>query len=175
MFLLAVAVLVIVAFALFIAKQPDQFEITRTVTIATPPSVPFARVNDFHKWLDWSPWEGLDPNMKRAYEGPREGVGTRYVWDGSGQVGSGIMTTTESREPGLIRIDLEFLRPFKATNVTEFTFTPQGNQTVVSWSMTGRETFFTKAFAMVFNRDKMVGCMFQKGLDKLKAVCESAA
>ena len=85
------------------------------------------------------------------------------------------MTISESRAPGLIRIDLEFLRPFKATNVAEFTFNPRGNHTVVSWTMTGTETFFTKAFSLVCNRDKLVGGMFQKGLDKMKAVCESAA
>ncbi len=173
--LLILAVLIGAASGLFIARQPDEFQITRTVAVSAPASVPFAHVNDFHQWIGWSPWEGIDPNLKRTYEGPAQGVGTRYTWDGSGQVGAGIMTITESRAPGLIRLDVEFLRPFKAANVVEFTFNPRGSHTIVAWSMSGRETFFTKAFGLIFNRDKLVGGMFQKGLEKMKAVCEGAA
>lgn len=170
---LILAFLVIAALVIFIARQPDEFQIKRAVAVSAPASVPFAQVNDFHRWLGWSPWEGIDPNLKRTYEGPTEGVGTRYAWEGGSQVGAGIMTITESRAPGLIRLDLEFLRPFKARNVAEFTFDPQGDHTLVAWRMTGRETFVTKAFGLVFNRDKLVGGMFQKGLDKMKTVCES--
>jgi hypothetical protein len=41
--------------------------------------------------------------------------------------------------------------------------------------MTGKDTFLMKAFGLIFNRDKLVGGMFQKGLDKLKTVCEGPA
>jgi hypothetical protein len=142
--------------------------------MAVPPEAAFAQVNDFRRWQAWSPWEGVDPNLKRTYEGPAEGVGTRYSWDGD-KVGAGTMTLTESREPVLIRLDLEFLRPFKAVNVAEFAFNQHDGSTAVSWSMTGRDTFFTKAFALLFNRDKICGAMFEKGLNQMKAVCESSA
>jgi hypothetical protein len=32
-----------------------------------------AFVNDFHAWTKWSPWENLDANLERTYDGPREG------------------------------------------------------------------------------------------------------
>jgi len=78
------------------------------------------------------------------------------------------MTLTESRPSDLIRIKLEFIRPFKATNTTEFTFKPQDGQTLVTWTMTGRNNFMSKAFCLFMNMDKMVGGDFEKGLANMK-------
>jgi hypothetical protein len=89
-------------------------------------------------------------------------------------VGEGTTTLTESRPNEVIRIKLEFRRPFKATNAAEFTFRPEGNQTVVEWRMSGRKNFITKAFGLVMSMDKMVGGEFEKGLAQMKAVVETA-
>jgi predicted enzyme related to lactoylglutathione lyase len=105
-------------------------------------------VNDFHKWQAWSPWEKLDPAMKRTYAGAAGGAGAVYAWAGNNQVGEGRMTLTESRPGELIRITLEFVKPFRATNTAEFTFTPEGGQTTVAWSMAGRNNFAAKAIQL---------------------------
>jgi hypothetical protein len=164
---------VIGIFAVVVALQPAQFRITRSRTIAAPPSAPFALVNDFHKWPSWSPWEKIDPALKRTYEGPPAGVGSVYSWAGNKQVGEGRMTITESHPSELIRIKLEFLRPFKATNTAEFVFKPQGDQTLVTWNMLGDKNFMFKAIHMFMNMDKMVGNDFEKGLEAMKSVVES--
>jgi hypothetical protein len=39
------------------------------------------------------------------------------------------MTIAESRPSDLIRVKLEFFKPFAATNTAEFTFIPEKNQT----------------------------------------------
>jgi hypothetical protein len=85
------------------------------------------------------------------------------------------MTLTESRPPELIRIQLDFVKPFAGTNITEFTFRPEGNQTVVTWSMSGKNNFIARAFCLFVNMDKMVGGEFEKGLANLKSVTEVAA
>lgn len=85
------------------------------------------------------------------------------------------MTITDSQPNNLIRINLEFLRPFKATNTTDFTFKPEGNQTVVTWSMFGKNNFMSKAFGLFVNCDKMIGRDFEKGLAQMKSVAEAAA
>jgi hypothetical protein len=85
------------------------------------------------------------------------------------------MTLTESRPSELVRIKLEFFKPFAATNTTEFTFVPQGEQTQVTWSMSGRNGFMAKAFCMFMDMDKMVGGDFEKGLASMKTVAESSA
>src|SRR5689334_9879434 len=64
---LAVAVVVILVVAAF---QPADYRVARTISIAAPARLAFVQVNDFHAWANWSPWEKLDPAMKRTYEGP---------------------------------------------------------------------------------------------------------
>jgi hypothetical protein len=137
--LIVVAALVVV-FAIVVAMQPAAFRVERKTTIAAPDSVVFAQVNDFHRWDAWSPWAKLDPAMKQTHEGAPTGVGAVYSWAGNKDVGEGRMTITESTPNSLIRIKLEFLAPFAAINTTEFTFTPAGDQTSVTWAMTGRTT-----------------------------------
>ena len=170
--LIGIAV-VIVVLAIIIALRPSTFRIQRSALIGAPPQAVFERVNDLHQWREWSPWEKLDPDMKRTFEGPSAGAGAIYRWDGNKKVGAGSMTITESRPGELVRIRLEFLRPFAATNTTEFTFTPEGGQTAVNWSMTGTNNFMAKAFCLFMNMDKMVGGDFEKGLAQLKQVVES--
>jgi len=170
--LIALAVIVVV-FVVVVAMQPSDFRIARTVTISAPAPTVFAQVNDPHRWEAWSPWEKLDPAMKRAYQGAPAGAGAIYAWAGNNQVGEGRMTLTESRPSDLIRIKLEFLKPFRATNTAEFTFKPESDQTVVTWSMAGKNDFMAKAFGLFMNMDKMIGGEFGKGLARMKSVVEA--
>ncbi len=170
--LIGVAILIVV-FVIVVATRPSRFSITRSAQIAAPPPVVFEQVNDFHKWSAWSPWEHKDPAMKRTFEGPAAGRGAVYKWAGNKEVGEGGMTITESRPSDLIRIRLEFLKPFAATNTTEFTFKPQGQATNVVWTMTGTNNFMGKLFCMFMDMDKMVGGDFEKGLAGMTKVAES--
>ena len=171
--LIALALIIIVLLVV-VALRPADFRITRSISIAAPPAAVFAQVNDFHKWEAWSPWAKLDPSMKTTFEGSAEGPGNIYTWSGNSEVGEGRMTLTDSDPSDLVRIKLEFLKPITATNTTEFTFKPEGNQTAVTWNMTGTNNFMSKAFDLVMNMDKMVGKDFEKGLAQLKAKVESA-
>jgi hypothetical protein len=171
--LIAIAVIV-VGFVVVVALQPSSFRVTRTATIAAPPPVVFARVIDFHNWVAWSPWEKLDPGMKRSYEGAPAGTGAMYAWAGASQVGKGRMTVTESRPSDLIRIKLDFEKPFRGTNVAEFTFEPRGEQTAVTWTMTGQKNFVAKVIHLFMSMDKMIGGAFEQGLAQMKAVVEGS-
>ena len=170
--LLVVALLVLV-FCVVVALRPADFRITRSATISAPPSAVFPLVNDFHQWEQWSPWAKLDPKMSQDYGGAPSGSGAMYHWAGNNEVGEGKMTITESRPTDLVSIRLEFLKPIAATNQADFTFQPQGNDTLVTWTMTGRNNFVGKAAHLVMNIDKMVGKDFEKGLNQLKALAEA--
>lgn len=171
--LIAIAAILVVL-AVVVAMQPSEFRVVRTATIYAPASEVFAQVNDFHNWEAWSPWAKLDPAMEHSYEGAPAGPGAVYSWAGNKKVGEGRMTVLESRPSDLVRIKLEFLKPMRATNMTEFTFRPDGDQTAVTWTMTGKNNFMGKAFALVMNMDKLVGGDFEKGLAQMKSVIEAA-
>jgi hypothetical protein len=171
--LIAVAVIVVV-FIVVVAMQPSVFRVARSATMSAPAPAVFAQVNDFHKWEAWNPWGKIDPAMKQTYEGAPAGPGAIYTWVGNKNVGEGRMTLTESRPSDLIRIKLEFFKPFAGTNIAEFTFKPEGNQTAVTWSMTGKNNFMAKAIHLFMNMDKMIGGQFETGLAQMKSIVEAA-
>jgi len=169
--LIAIAAVVVV-FVVIVAMQPSSFRITRSATISAPPSAAFEQVNELRKWEAWSPFIKMDPSMKLTYEGPQSGVGASQTWVGNSQVGEGRMTITESRPGELVQFRLDFVKPFAGTNTAEFTFKPEGNQTVVTWSMAGKSNFMCKAFGLFMNMDKMCGGEFEKGLAAMKTIVE---
>lgn len=171
--LLALTVIVVV-FVIVVAMQPFEFRVTRSAILSAPAPAVFAQVNDLHKWEAWSPWAKIDPAMKKTYEGAPAGAGAIHTWAGNHEVGEGRVTIAESRPNELIRIKLEMFKPFAATNNVEFTFKPEGNQTVVTWGMTGAKNFFAKALHLFINMDKMVGGQFEQGLSQMKSVVEAA-
>ena len=169
---LVVVVLLLVG---LVAMQPEDFRVTRSAVIAAPSGVVFAQVNDFHNWDAWSPWAKLDPACKNTFDGAASGTGAQFAWAGNEKVGEGRMAIIESHPNDLIRIKLDFIKPFEGTSTTEFTFKPQGDATTVMWSMYGKHSFMEKAFCLFMSMDKMVGGDFEKGLASMKAVAENAA
>jgi len=170
-----VIVLGIAIFAVVVAMQPSHYQVQRSATMNAPAAVVFNQVNDFHKWDAWSPWAKLDPNMKTTFAGAPAGTGAVYSWTGNSDAGEGKMTITDSKPGELVKIKLDFIKPFAATSDTVFNFKPQGNQTAVTWTMDGENNFIGKAFCLFMNMDKMVGGDFEKGLAQMKTVSEAAA
>ena len=171
----AAIVLVVGVLAVLVAMQPSEFRIERRATIAAPAPAVFAQVNDFHNWEAWSPWAKLDPTAKNSFEGAPAGKGAAFSWASNGKVGEGRMTIMESRPSELVRIKLEFLKPFEATNTAEFTFKPEGERTAVTWSMYGHNNFIGRAVSLFVNMDKALGGEFDKGLASMKSVAEASA
>jgi uncharacterized protein YndB with AHSA1/START domain len=166
---LVVIATVIVALALL---QPDSFEVRREIDIAAPPARVAGYLNDFHQWTAWSPWERLDPAMRRTFSGPPRSQGAVYAWAGNDEVGEGRMEIVEDQSPARIVIQLDFVKPFAARNRTVFELTPQGNGTHVAWTMSGPAPFITKLVGLFVSMDEMVGNDFEKGLRQLKVAAE---
>ncbi len=168
-----VGLLVVIAiFITVVVMQPSDFRITRSLLIAAPTSTIFPHVNNLHKFNEWNPWAKIDPASKSTFEGAAEGEGSILRWEGNNQVGSGIMTNTQSKPNEYIQFKMEFLKPMQATNIAEFTFQADGNSTLVTWSMYGKNSFVGKAVSLFMNCEKMVGGQFEKGLANLQAIVE---
>lgn len=166
---IAVGIAGILAFA---ATKPDVFTVQRTVTIKAPPDRVFPFINDFRQWGIWSPFEKLDPDMKRSYGAVTAGKGATYAWDGNKNIGSGSMEILDAPAPQKVTIKLDFTRPFEAHNVAEFTLVPVGDVTNVTWSMRGPLPYFAKIIHVFMDMDKMVGGQFAEGLANLKIAAE---
>jgi uncharacterized protein YndB with AHSA1/START domain len=170
----AVITALLAGFVAYVAMQPAEFRITRSATMSAPAEEVFAQINNFHHWNDWSPWAKLDPAANNTFAGPTYGEGAVFKWSGNDEVGEGKMTITESRPGELVRIQLDFLRPMQDTSDTEFTFQEQGDQTVVTWTMSGeKKNFMCKAVCLFMDMDKMLGDQFEQGLASMKAIVEA--
>lgn len=163
------AILVVV-----ILMRPDDFKVTRSATMAATPQAVFDQINDFHQWDAWSPWKQLDPDAKITFDGPQSGKGAVFKWAGNSNAGEGQQTIEESIPGELIRIRLEFIKPFPGVSQTEFTFKPEGANTQVTWTMSGENNFMAKAMSLVIDCDKMMGGFFEEGLASIKRIVETA-
>jgi uncharacterized protein YndB with AHSA1/START domain len=148
------------------------FEVVRSTTIAAPRERVHGLIDDFHAWRSWSPWEDVDPDLRRDYSGAESGVGARYAWEGNRKAGKGNMEITSS-EPEEIDVRLAFEKPWKATNKVAFELAPSGDAaTNVTWRMTGTTKGFAALFSKVVSMDRMVGKDFEKGLARMKSAAE---
>lgn len=157
---------------LFALTRPDSFSVERRIGMKAPPDKVFGLVNDFHHWTDWSPWEKLDPGMKRMHSGANSGVGAVYAWEGNDKVGAGRMEITAAQAPGQVDIKLDFLRPFASSNTTRFQLKAQGDGTEFVWTMQGPMPYISKLMSVFVSMDNMIGPDFERGLANLKAVAE---
>ena len=172
--IVGVIVLAIGCILAIAATKPSRFTIQRSTRIAAPAEAIFPLLNDFHAWNRWSPWETLDPAMTRSHSGAPSGKGAVYEWEGNNKVGKGRMEISESMPPTKVVLDLQFITPWEARNVTEFRLEPNAEGTHVVWAMSGQHNFTAKVMAVFMNMDTLVGKDFEKGLATIKQVAETS-
>src|ERR1700676_847685 len=171
--IIGIVVVVLIAAVLgFAMTKPDSFSVQRTANIKEPPEKIFPLIIDLHSWGSWSPWEKLDPTMKRTYSGAQSGKGAVYEWEGNAKIGTGRMEIVDATPPSKVAIKLDFLKPIEGHNVAEFTLEPQGDSTNVTWIMRGPAPFISKVIQVFVSMDSMVGKDFDTGLANLKTIAE---
>jgi Polyketide cyclase / dehydrase and lipid transport len=154
------------------ATQPDTFRVTRSLEMSAPAEKIYSILSDFRRSPEWSPYEKLDPDMKRTLSGAATGKGAVYAWDGDSNAGAGRMEIAEATPAQSITLKLDFIRPFEASNTVEYKLQPKGNSTQVSWDMHGPMPFISKVMCVFVDLDKMVGKDFETGLANLKTLAE---
>jgi len=164
--------ILIAALLAFAATKPNSFRVQRTATLNAPREKIFPLLDDLHNWPTWSPWEKLDPDLKRTYSGAAKGKGAVYEWEGNRKAGQGRMEILQSSRPGKLVIQLDFLKPFEAHNTVEFTLEGKGGAADVTWAMYGPQPFVGKLMTVFFSMDRVVGNDFETGLANLKAIVE---
>lgn len=173
--ILIVIAVAVAGLLVYAATRPDTFRVERTTLVQAPPERIYPLIADFRRWTQWSPYEKLDPALKRTYSGAESGLGAIYAWDGNKDIGAGRMEIDEVTPPTKIRIKLDFFRPFESRNIAEFTMTPEGDATRLGWAMHGPANYLSKLMGTLFDMDAMVGKDFETGLATLKSLAEAPA
>ncbi len=164
--------LVVALILIYAAFKPGDFRVQRTIAIQVPPEKVFPLINDFHNWPSWSPWEKLDPDMKRTLTGPPSGTGSAYEWEGNSKAGKGRMEIIDSVPSTKVGIKLDFIKPMEGHDAVEFALQPSGSSTNVTWTMSGPLTYPGKVMTVFASMDKLIGNDFEKGLASMKAAAE---
>jgi effector-binding domain-containing protein/ribosome-associated toxin RatA of RatAB toxin-antitoxin module len=172
-YLLFLLLIIFIGSSVFIAVQPNSFEVTRSRTINAPAAVIFNTINDFKNWESWSAWKEKNPDTKITYSKQTSGVGGSYSWEDDDGIGS--MTTIATSPFDSIHQQMQF-GEFPVSNVNwRFKPTDDG-QTQVTWKISGEKIPFMLKFysAISGGFDKMMGPDFERGLEKLDSIVVSS-
>ena len=168
-YLLFLVLIAIIGFSIYVAVQPNSFEVSRERTINAPSVVLYDNVIDFKNWEAWSSWVEKEPDLKLMFPEQTEGIGGSYSWEGKDGIGK--MKTIAANPKTSIVQELQFddFHPSKINWTFEST---SDNKTKVTWKMNSEKLpFIFKGFAAVSGGfDNMIGPDFERGLEKLDSV-----
>lgn len=163
---------IIVIFLVLGLFLPKDFKVERSTEINRPAAVVFEQVKSLQNQQKWSPWADYDPNMKVSYEGNAGEVGSSSHWEGNKDVGKGsqqITAVTASR----VESKIHFIEPFESTSDAYIQLESSSpDATKVTWGFKGKNPYPFNVMCLFMDMDKMVGKDFEKGLNKLKTICE---
>ncbi|MFM0073519.1 SRPBCC family protein [Paraburkholderia sediminicola] len=158
---------------IYAATRPDTFRIERSVRIEAPPERVYGLIDDLHQFNRWNPFLRKDPAAQGTYSGTPSGKGARYAWQGE-KVGVGQMEIVDTSAPANVTMNLDFIKPFEAHNIADFTLKPEAGATQVTWAMHGPAPFLSKLMQVFVSMDRMVGKDFEDGLGNLKTLAEAS-
>ena len=170
--ILIIFVVIIAAVLIYAATRPNDFVVSRSASIKAPAEAIFPLINDFRRWPEWSPFEKLDPAMRRTLSGADSGIGAAYAWEGNSKAGKGSMEITASVPFSQVSLKLDFEKPFRANNIVDFSLSPSGDATTVTWAMRGARPFIAKLMGLFMDFDNLIGKDFEAGLDNLRRLAE---
>ena len=166
LFLLLIA---IIGIAIYIAVQPDSFNVSRTRTINAPKEVIYNQIIDFKNWEAWSPWLEKNPSTIVTLPEQTEGVGGSYLWEDAD--GKGKIETLSAEANASIEQQMQF-EDFPPSNINWVLESNDDGSTNVNWRMTGNDLpFGFKAYtAFEGSMEEQVGPDYERGLEKLDSL-----
>ncbi len=165
-------VVLVIGLLVYASTRPDSFRVQRSTTINAPAERIFSLIANLKSMNTWNPFVEPDPAIKIAYTGPDSGKGAAHTWSGNSKVGAGRIEITDATPSSRVALQLDMIKPMKAHNAVEFTLQPNGNGTLVTWTMSGNQPLMAKVMNVFIDCDRMVGSQFEKGLASLKKIVE---
>lgn len=166
-------VTIVVIFLGYVSTRPSHFRYERSGVIKASPEKIFPYLSQFKLGEKWSPYEKVDPNMKKTFSGVDGQVGSVMEFDGNAEAGSGKLEMLKIVPQSLVEIKLTMIKPFYGENLIEYSLIPESEGTRFTWTMSGDGGFMSKLISVFIDCEKMIGDQFMTGIQNLKTVVES--
>ena len=170
-YILLLLLVLVIGFSIYIAVQPNSFEVTRTKTINAPKEVIYNNIIDFKNWEPWNSWKEAKPETKIMLSDQTKGIGGSYSWED--EDGIGTMKTLATIPNASITQEMQF-GDFPENDVTWSLKDNENGTTEVTWTISGKDlSFGFKAFATVTGgMEKQIGPHYERSLVLLDSVLQ---
>lgn len=168
-YILFLLLILFIGFAIYVAVQPNSFEVQRTRTLNAPTSVVYENIIDFKNWEAWSSWAEADPDLKITLAEQTRGINGSYTWEDKDGIGT--MKTLDTKANETIIQEMQF-GEFPKSKVT-WKLKPNGtHKTDVTWTINGKDLpFGFKAFSVIMGgMEKQIGPNYERSLEKLDSI-----
>lgn len=169
--ILIVIVVLIAGILVIAATRPNTFTVERSLKMNAAPEKIFPCLTSWKKGLEWSAWEKTDKDVKRTFTGPDSGMGAVYEFEGK-KAGHGKLSFKSIVPNEQAKIDLTFYKPMQGSNEVTYSLKKEGNETVMTYHMTGPMPLIARVIWLFVNMDKYMGDKFNESMQSLKAIVE---
>ncbi len=170
--LLVLVVLIVIALiaAAFISKEVVY---EKSITINVPVEMAWENVNSLEDLDKWSPWNDIDPNMKKEMTGTDGEIGATASWESDVEdVGKGSQTIAKIEAPNLFETDLKFYSPYESEAKGYIKLAKEADATKVTWGFQSEVPYPFNLMMLFSNMEDSMGEVWSNGLSKLKQLCE---
>ncbi|MDN3493491.1 SRPBCC family protein [Winogradskyella bathintestinalis] len=171
-YVLLLLLILVIGFSIYIAVQPNSFQVTRSKTINAPQQVIYNNVIDFKNWEDWNSWIKEKPEMIVTLAEQTKGIGGSYSWKDDDGVGT--IKTIDTKPNASITQEMQFGTYPKSDVNWQFKSNEDGT-TDVTWTISGKDLPFDFKMISAFmgGMEKQIGPHFENGLSMLDSVIQN--
>ena len=150
---LAIFAIIFIAFAIYVATRPSEYEVKRTIVIKAPLSLVYNTVNEYKTWSKWGPWRENDETFTSEFPKETSGKNSGYSWTSRFE-GNGNIKTIDLSENKFINQTIFTVRRGEANSIWQFESVAEG--TKVTWTKNGTLDFNSKAFFTTMGDSELV-------------------
>ena len=168
-YILLLLLILVIGFSIYIAVQPNSFEVERSRTMKAPITMVYDNIIDFKNWEAWSSWVEADPEMKITLPEKTQGVGGSYSWEDKDGIGT--MKTLAATPSTSITQEMQFA-DFPPSSIS-WNLKPNADGTTeVTWNIKGENLpFVFKMFSLMMGgMESQIGPHYERSLEKLDSV-----
>jgi uncharacterized protein YndB with AHSA1/START domain len=155
-------------FAIYVSTRAEKFNYSVTMPIHAPVEKVFPYLSDLKLGGEWSPFEKVDPNLKKEFIGS-----SKMTFEGNSEAGAGSVEITKVIPNERVELRLIMTAPLKADNKVTYAIVPLANgDSQLTWSMSGDNGFLGKLVSVIIDCEAMIQGQFTKGIVNLKTIVE---